>query len=63
MELVDTWKSEDNLPKSVLTFHPVGPQDRAEVVRLDSKHFPTESSRQPERNVHEIKLCGSFQGP
>ena len=32
------WKSEDNLEKTILSFHPVGSKDWTHTVQLGSKH-------------------------
>lgn len=33
---VHTWKSEKNLPESLLSFYPVGLEDQCEVTNLGS---------------------------
>lgn len=35
----DIWWPEDSLWKLVLSFHPVGPRDRTQVVRLGCDKF------------------------
>lgn len=59
---MQVWRSEDDVKEWILSFYPVGPGDRIQFVRLDSKYLLAEPSFWLSfLNIHYIfVICSHF---
>lgn len=53
---------EDNLPKSVLTFHPVGPRIKLKLSDLTASTFPLSHRDSPKEMFMKLSYLDHFRG-